>query len=205
MLSQTPNIAIAILAAGASRRMGSPKQLLKWGNASLIQHTINTAKSTFVKEVIVVLGANKEAIASEIDKNLITVIINSEWELGLGKSIACVAKHLLNSKETFDGLLIVLADQPFVTPSFLDQMIRQFNPDSKQMLVTSYNGKKRGVPALFDKVYFQEIAELSGDDGAKSILKNYKEFVRSIKPSFNNLDIDTKEDYHHITKSHTSD
>ncbi|MFD2726215.1 nucleotidyltransferase family protein [Hyunsoonleella rubra] len=200
-MSQSSHIAIAILAAGASTRMGSPKQLLKWCEKSLIQHAIHTSKNTLAMEVIVVLGANSEAITSEINNEAVTLIVNNEWQQGLGKSIASAAHFVLNSKENVDGLLFVLADQPFVTSDYLDDIIKTFNPNKKEIIATSYSKEKIGVPTLFDQAYFAELSLLSGDDGAKSIINKHKDSVKVIAPNFKNMDIDTQADYKMLHKS----
>lgn len=175
--------------------MGSPKQLLKWGEKLIINHSISTARSTLAKEVIVVLGANHETVKSHIMDNSVSIVVNNEWEEGLGKSIAHAAKYVLNSYENFDGLLIVLADQPFVTSDYLDDIIKAFSPNKNEIIATSYHQDKVGVPTLFDNAYFNDLVQLSGDEGAKSILKKYTDFVKVLCPDFENLDIDTKAQY----------
>ncbi|MEW4925575.1 nucleotidyltransferase family protein [Algibacter sp. 2305UL17-15] len=195
MTVRIPNIAIVILAAGASSRMGSPKQLLNWGNTSLIQHTLNIAKTTKAVKTFVVLGADSEKIKEEIKEAKVSIILNPEWELGLGKSIARAASVIFNSKENFDGILVALADQPFVTPSFLNQMIDEFSLNKNGIIATFYNTKKNGVPVLFAKSYLSELNKLDDDFGAKLILEKHESKVKSLVPNFENLDIDTKEDY----------
>lgn len=179
--------------------MGSPKQLLKWGEDTLLEHAIKTCKTTLAKDVFVVLGANCKTIASEIKDESVTVITNTSWELGLGKSIACVAEYVLNSKENIDGLLIVLADQPLVTSAFINRMIETSYVNLNGIIATEYNAHKKGVPALFHKRYFKELSKLSGDDGAKSMLKKHSVSVLTLIPDFDNIDIDTKSDYERYT------
>ncbi|SEQ55772.1 molybdenum cofactor cytidylyltransferase [Hyunsoonleella jejuensis] len=200
-MSKYSNITIAILAAGASTRIGSSKQLLKWEDKTLLQHAIHTAKQTTVNKVIVVLGANAEVIASGIKDSSVSTLINNEWQQGLGKSIACVSNFIMNSEDKSDGLLVLLADQPFVTTEHLDKMILQFVKHENGIIATAYNPKQKGVPVLFDKSYFKELSEITGDDGAKSVLKKYSGQLETIIPNFENYDIDTMSDYNRLKKT----
>ena len=97
MLDSQSNIAIVILAAGASKRMGEPKQLLKWGDTTLINHAINTAVAVNSKEILLVLGAHYELIEKSIENSEVTILNNLHWEKGLGKSIAFAIDYLQNS------------------------------------------------------------------------------------------------------------
>lgn len=195
MSDDTSNIAIVILAAGASKRMGSPKQLLKWGNESLLTHAINKALNVKDSEVIVVLGANHGSIQKEIEQFPITILKNSNWKEGLGKSIACAAKYVIELKPKTNGLVITLADQPLIDTEFLKIIIQNFYQDRNQIVATSYGNRKNGVPALFDSHYFEELSNLSNDNGAKHILKKHESSVVSLQLQQENLDIDSIEDY----------
>ncbi|WP_136481337.1 nucleotidyltransferase family protein [Cognatitamlana onchidii] len=198
-MAHSSHIAIAILAAGVSTRMGSPKQLLKWGEKSLMHHAIETSKATKTKEIFIVLGANHETISSELKETNVSIIINYEWRQGLGKSIACAARFVMDSNKRVDGLLVVLVDQPFVTTSFLKNMLTNFGTDNKEIVATHYNDYKIGAPALFDKTYFKALSLLSGDEGANSLIKKHSNFVKILKPDFKNYDIDTPEDYKNLS------
>lgn len=195
MPDETSNIVVVVLAAGASKRMGRPKQLLKWGSESLIGHAISMALAAKTSEVIVVLGANHEAIKSEISHFPITIIKNNKWEEGLGKSIACAAKYVLESKPKTNGLLITLADQPLIDTNFLNGIIQKFSQNQNQIVSTSYENGKKGVPVLFDVCYLGELSNLSDDNGAKHLLKKHQSSVNSLQCRHNNLDIDSKDDY----------
>ncbi len=199
-MSSSSNIAIVILAAGASTRMGSPKQLLNWGETSLINHIITNSKAIKSSHLAVVLGANFEIIASEIVDPSVSIINNKEWQKGLGKSIAYASQFAMDSKEVFDGILLILADQPFVSSSYLGTMIDTFNSEMESIVTTSYGNQKIGVPALFSNSFFEELSQLSGDEGAKSILEKYRDFVKVLTPDFQNLDMDTKADYKSLKK-----
>lgn len=196
-----PHIAIVVLAAGASKRMGSPKQLLKWGDGTLIGNAIETASKVTSNEPIVVLGAHYELIKNVIQTSPVTILNNEKWEKGLGSSIAFAVEYLQNSSN-IDGVLITLCDQPLITVDFLNLFISKFQSGKNQILATSYGDGKLGVPVLFDKVYFNDLKKLNGDDGAKEILKGYSSHVEVLTPPMDNMDLDTNEEYTALYQSH---
>ena len=187
MSKHSLHIPIVILAAGASERMGTAKQLLAWGNNTLLGHTIETTLKT-TDDVYVVLGANYSVIKNEIIKFPVTIVRNKDWKSGLGKSIACAADHFLNLKPEVDGVLICLADQPFIDSDFLNTLIQNFTPNTDQILATSYKKDIFGVPVIFDKVYLSELSKLGDDKGAKVLLKKYASLVKAFKPKLENID-----------------
>ncbi|WP_159020073.1 NTP transferase domain-containing protein [Algibacter sp. L3A6] len=200
MKKENQNIVTVVLAAGASTRMGSPKQLLNWGNSTLLEHTLNTVLDLNSSEVVVVLGANFEIIKSEISKYPVAVLNNTSWKVGLGKSIAVAVEYIQKLNYKVDGVMIVLADQPLINSRFLGELCNAFSPNNNQIITTSYKNGKRGVPVIFDKHYFEELILLNDDDGAKTLLKTYANSVNSLKPQSENLDIDSKEDYNYLHK-----
>lgn len=201
MNHKLPNIAIAILAAGNSSRMGQPKQLLKWGNETLISHAVKNALSTTVEDVVLILGANYKDIIEEVQSFPIKILSNEHWQEGLGSSIAKAAQYCLESVQQLDGLFITLADQPLISSVYLQKMINNFDSNANQILATRYEANKKGVPVLFDNIYFSELASITGDDGAKKLLKKYSDNVVALTSEAINLDIDTKADYQKLIKS----
>lgn len=193
--TETSNITIVILAAGASTRMGSPKQLLKWGNTTLLGNTIEKAKNTSAKEVVVVLGANYQLVNHSIKQSKVTILNNKNWRKGLGSSIAFAIDYILQTNTETNGVLIMLADQPFIEVDFLESIINQFQKGEKPILATAYNNNKLGVPAIFDSIFFKELLKLTGDKGAKDILIKYKSNIKVLIPPIKNVDLDFKEDY----------
>lgn len=192
------NMVTVILAAGASKRMGEPKQLLKWGNSTLLEHAIHTVLKFNSQEVIVVLGADFEVVKNKISDYPITVLNNTSWEMGLGKSIAFALEYIRKSKPQVDSVLITLADQPLIDTDFLNRLFDKFNRNNNSIVATSYKNGKYGVPVIFNKNYFEELALLKDDNGAKILLKKNIDNVDVLKPQFENLDVDSKEEYDYL-------
>jgi molybdenum cofactor cytidylyltransferase len=195
------NIAILIPAAGASRRLGSPKQLLKWGDSTLLSHAIETAEELDQKEIVVVLGAYYNLIIPEIDSSSIQILKNEDWKNGLGSSIAVGVEYLQNCNDDYDAVLIILPDQPLITPLYLKAMIEKFRGGKNQIIASTYGNGKHGVPALFDKKYFKKLRVLTDDRGAQELIKQSAKFVTSIDITPVISDIDTEEDYNKIYKA----
>jgi molybdenum cofactor cytidylyltransferase len=195
------NIVIIIPAAGASRRIGSPKQLLKWGDSTLISHAIDTAEELGQKEIVLVLGAYYDKIKAEIDNRSIRTLKNEDWENGLGSSIAAGVEYLVKSLDTCDAVLILLPDQPLIVPFYLKTMIDKFKVGENQIIATKYGSGKYGVPALFDKKYFEKLRGLTDDRGAQELIKQSAKFVTTVDINPLISDIDTEEDYKKIYKA----
>ncbi len=205
MSLNSSNIAVVILAAGSSSRMGKPKQLLKWGSETLISHAIQKALKLNTDEVIVVLGANYELIREEIKHFPITILNNKDWKFGLGKSIAFSVDYLLGKETKIDGVLIKLVDQPFIAVAYLNELILNFSTENKKIIATLYDNKKLGVPAIFDKTYFKKLSYLNDDYGAKNMMKENKSEIKALIPSVKNVDLDSKEDYEKLLKANFKD
>ncbi len=194
------NIATLIMAAGSSSRMGTPKQLLPWKNATLIENVIAKALQLNTSKTLVVLGANKDVIIKKIASYPIEVVHNKKWHKGLGNSIAFGINHILSTYKA-EAVLIVLADQPLIKGSYLEEMLDIFEASTAQIIATRYQNGKTGVPVLFDKSYFEELSVIDGDNGAKEILRNYSNSVKTLLFEANVFDIDTEEDYNKLLKS----
>lgn len=188
--------AILILAAGNSSRMGTAKQLLPYKQTTLLGWAIKQAQESTACNVYCVLGAKAKAIKKQIDNSNIKVIINPNYNDGLSASIVSGLKHLMGKK--VDSLLIMLADQPNVDSSYLDEIFIASEKNIEKIIASVYKDNI-GVPAIFPKKYFNQLLKLKGDKGAKEFLNKHKQ--ETIKISSDNLiDIDTKEDYQNFIK-----
>jgi len=193
------NIQLLLLAAGASQRMGSPKQLLQWGNETLIEYQIKTILKTN-SSLSVVLGAYSEEIVSVIEKFPIEIFINENWEKGMGTSISYGMKLLLERHPNIEGVLITLIDQPLLTTIHFNKMLNLFQEGTGQIIVSHSENGWSGVPVLFDKKYFDELLKLKGDEGAKFITSKYKNSVQLINGDEILKDMDTPKAYNDLLK-----
>jgi len=199
MLASKKNIAILILAAGSSSRMGQPKQLLPWKDTTLLGNAIHNGTTSMAKAIYVVLGANAKSIRKEIMDSEIEVIENPDWQHGIGSSIAIGIKMLLKKDNDFDGILIMLADQPLIDKDYLNLMIISFYSQRERIIATAYKNRA-GVPALFDKAYCNELADLKNDFGAKELIDQSKGKIFTINPNNKSVDIDTQSEYQNLIK-----
>ena len=179
--------------------MGNIKQLLAWKGTFLLKHTISNVLQLESTQTIVVLGANYERIKAEIQQECIQIIYNTNWENGLGNSIAFGVKHIL-SNYNVDGVLITLADQPLIDATYLNTLIGSFKIGKKQIVASNYGNEKLGVPTLFDSCYFEELSELNQNKGAKKVIENHLDNVSALNAKHLISDIDTKEDYEKLYK-----
>ena len=187
------------MAAGASRRMDGIKQLMPWKDSNFLLETIKTVQNTNAKSLHVVLGSNAEFITTQCslkEKN-IDIIVNANWENGLGDSIAHGVKVLLQQRPALDGVLICLADQPLLSFKYLNSLIAEFIKHPSKIIATNY-GKKLGVPALFPKLLFEELSVLKGDFGAKEILNNKSNVIISLDAADQIADVDTNLEYQNL-------
>jgi len=198
LLNKTSNIAVIILAAGASSRMGTPKQLLKWKNTTLLGHALKTTKGINQSKIVVVLGANFELIKAKVNLDNCEILKNENWEEGLGKSIATGVSHVLRNDLNIDAVLVMLADQPLIDGAYLNTMIIAYREGAFQIVATSYKNGKQGVPVLFDKAYFQELSQLNDDKGAKAILRKHAANVIVVNATHDVSDIDTIDAYERL-------
>lgn len=174
--------------------MKEVKQLLEFRNTSLLQHALDTARSSNAGKVFCVLGANFETITEQIHTNGAVILNNKNWLDGMGSSLAYGVNKILEQENDCDGILVMLADQPLITTDYLNSMLKAFSKNEKQIIVSNY-GQKNGVPALFSKDFFPQLINLKGDQGAKNIIQENENLIISLPARAMLFDIDTKEDY----------
>ena len=184
---------IIILAAGASTRLGRPKQLLPWQGVTLLQHAVKTAL-TVTTQPVVVIGANGEHLAAALDPGQVKLVFNPNWQQGIASSIRCGLQALLNRTPEPDQVIFMVCDQPFVTPELLLDLINEQQKSRKPIVASAY-ADTRGIPALFDRSLFPQLLDLQGDTGARKIIMQYGGDVASVTFEKGAYDIDTEGQY----------
>ena len=185
---------IIILAAGNSSRLGEPKQLLQYQNRSLIRHVTAAAIEAIGSPVIIVTGSNENLILDELSELPVHFIQNNDWQQGMGSSIRAGISKLLQINPTVQSIILAVSDQPFVTSQLFLNLIEKAEANPESIIACSYENTI-GTPVLFQKKHFESLLMLNGAEGAKKLLKQYKDNVASIPFSLGGIDIDTKEDY----------
>ncbi len=193
------NIGIILLAAGESKRMGSPKQLLDIDGKSLLRRTAEVALATDCYPVVMVIGANKAQIAPEIIDLPLTVIDNPMWHEGMSSSVKMGMAGLYMTYKDVEAVLMLVCDQPYVSVSLLERMIEVYRTKKPPIVACKY-GEEIGVPALFDRKLFDELLTLSGDKGAKPIVMNHLDEAYLVTFEAGSIDLDTPEDYEAFQK-----
>src|SRR5215831_6474662 len=171
MNRQPTRVAAVVLAGGMSRRMGAPKQLLRLGGKSLLESTLANVRGSGVDEIVLVLGAAADEVRRQLPTEGMRVVVNPDFQQGMGTSLRAGLGAVSASMQ---AALIVLADQPFVLSSTLDQMIAYRQQYAPHILIPLYRGF-RGNPVLLDRAVFPELMRLTGDVGCRAIFGSHTE------------------------------
>ena len=195
------DVQLLLLAAGGSRRMKEPKQLLPWGTTTLIEHQIRNLLDTG-KSVSIVVGAYADRIVPLIDKLPIQVFQNQHWQEGMGTSIAYGTSEILKQHPNMDGILISLIDQPLLTTAYFNKMLQIFKTGENQIIVSKADADWSGPPVLFDKIYAKELIQLKGNEGAKLVARSHKEVIEFVEGDGVLSDMDTPRAYQEMLKKY---
>jgi molybdenum cofactor cytidylyltransferase len=172
--------------------LGHPKQLVRYRGKTLLQHTMDVLEQDFFHPKIVVLGANDATIRKDLKTQSFQLITNPDWAEGMASSLKQGLKHALKLSPKLDAILVSVSDQPAIDVTLFTEIIKMYSRGAK--IVASKYQDIAGVPVLFDRQFFTSILKLSGDQGAKSIMKANADQVQSVDFDLGWLDIDTPKD-----------
>ena len=190
--ARKPKVACVVLAAGMSIRFDGLKQLAKVKGKTLIQNALDSANKSKADYAYLVLGHGASEIVAKIKPGRMQILLNKDFERGLSTSLKA---SISNIPEDCSGVLFMAGDQPFVSTRRLDTMIDLFKMDSRKIVALGSGGEPRN-PVVIPRTFFPEILALSGDIGAREIVRRHLDKTKLIDVRDEKvfLDIDTRPD-----------
>ena len=182
-----------MLAAGASTRFGSPKQLAEIDGQPLARRAAEIARASACSSVRVVVGAHRDAVERTLAGSELQIVPNDDWEEGLASSIRAGIASLAAALPRPDAALLLLADQIAVSPALLDAVIGHFTSGEADLVACAYAGTE-GPPALFARRFFPELGELRGDQGARRVLSAHADELALVDFPDGSRDVDSPAD-----------
>jgi molybdenum cofactor cytidylyltransferase len=182
-----------ILAGGSSSRLGRPKQLLPLGDRPVLAHTLAHARAAALDKVIVVLGHEAATAQERIDFTGAQVVVNPDYREGQSTSLRAGLAAL---PPDTDAALFILGDQPLIGAAVHDALIAARRATGAPIVMLTYAGV-RGNPVLIASELFPELAQVTGDQGARGVIRAHKDAVHEVPipgPPLTD-DLDTEEDY----------
>ncbi|MER3456637.1 MAG: 4-diphosphocytidyl-2C-methyl-D-erythritol synthase [candidate division GAL15 bacterium] len=189
MTERDPALAAVVLAAGASRRMGQDKLLLRWRGVSLLRHAAEAAVAACGR-VVVVVGPNPDRMRAELEGLPVEVVDNPDYREGIASSLRCGLRKVLDAP----AVLITLADQPALTADHLRQLVQAYRSTGARVVAASY-ADTAGAPAVFARELFADLLELRGDTGAKQVVDRHREGAILVPLPEAAWDVDTPQDW----------
>jgi molybdenum cofactor cytidylyltransferase len=187
-------LSVLILAAGAARRMNQAKMLMPFRNTTILETIIKNAKAIDPDTICIVTGCYHHQIIANILDDQIQFVYNELWQEGMSGSIKKGLSYLVIQNPDINAVLMMVADQPFITSDLLIEMLQLQTQTNKGIVAASYAGIT-GTPVLFKRAYFSSLEKLSGDKGAGSILHQYQTDLITVDFPLGEFDIDTEDDY----------
>ena len=185
-----PFITGLVLGAGGSTRLGRPKQLLPYGERTLLDHTVQTARECGFDQLVVPIGGASDEVRERVDLAGADVVVNYDYGQGCSSSIAAALQTV---DARCDVLVLMLGDQPGVTPAIVRALID--GRGDAPLAVCRYDDG-RGHPIAFERRIFSELVDLHGDKGVWRLLDRRAGEVVEVRVAGNvPLDVDTPEDY----------
>ncbi|MBI2952447.1 nucleotidyltransferase family protein [bacterium] len=188
------------LAAGESRRMGAPKQLLPFGDKTVLQAVVDRLLASRADGVLVVLGCRADEVRATLADRSVRFALNPDYARGMLSSVQAGVAALPPDAR---AALICLGDHPSVDPAVVDRVIEAHRRTGKGIVIPTSSGR-RGHPALVSLRYRDEILALCGEPGLKAVMRGHPEDTVEVEVGRPEIldDMDTPEDYQKAIKAH---
>ena len=190
MTESPPSIFAVVLAAGAASRFGSSKQLASLGGETLVHRAARLARQRCGDRTLLVVGHDAAAVAASGGGQCRFLAHNERYRDGLSSSLALAVRIL---RHAADAILLVLADQPRITPEHLGKLVERWSGAADQIVASAY-ADTIGAPALLPAATFDKILGLSGDVGARALFDDGGFDITSVRSDAAAADVDTPED-----------
>ena len=186
-------VAGVILAAGASRRLGHPKQLLRYRGETLIHRTVRLARAAGLAPLQVVVGHRGREVAAALGEfgAAAAVVTNPDWRRGMGGSLA---RGIASLPPEAAAALVLVTDQPQLSAALLGVMLERYRSGGPTLVACRYASGALGVPALFARCHFAELAALSGERGAGALFARHAAALAAVSFPAGDRDVDTPAD-----------
>jgi len=191
------DIYTVVLAAGAASRFGSSKQLAELDGIALVGLATRIARESCDSRSVLVVGHDWRAVFGACDRPPDFLIVNDHHEMGIGSSISLAVRSIRHAAK---AIVILLADQPLITPAHIAALIESWSGDSNEIVATAY-ADTLGAPALFPSECFDDLAALAADTGAQALLGDSRFRVAAIPFEDAAIDIDTPEDLTSLSRN----
>ena len=167
-----------LLAAGGARRFGSQKLVALLDGVPVVRRAFDALWAA-TDGTIVVVGSEAEAVTRALDGTSASIVVNSDWALGLSTSLRC---GILATPPSTEAVIVGLGDEPAVDAHVCRELVRAWRREKKAIVAARYNGVQ-DHPVLFDRAVFNELTSLEGDVGAKSVINRSVERVTFVDVS----------------------
>jgi molybdenum cofactor cytidylyltransferase len=195
---RTPDaVSVLVLAAGASRRMGQPKQLLPLGGVPLLQHVVDRAATCGTGEAVVILGHQAAAVAEGLDLPPgVRMVINADHAAGQATSLRC---GIMAVRAGTEAVLVLLGDQPGVRDDAIAAVVDAWVAGAGPVVRAVYMGRP-GHPVLLGRPVWGDLARLVGDHGARELIQARPNLVHQVEVGGDPPeDVDTPDDFRRMT------
>ena len=199
-IKNSAKVGCIILAAGASIRLGTPKQLLIVNNKTLLERSVEAALKSGAWPVIVVLGAYQDKIKPSLIKHPIICVENVAWKEGMASSIRCGIETLSAFSKEIEAAMLIVCDQIKLDNKILSDLIETHISSKSEITTAKYNNR-RATPAVFSIKLFSALKKLSGENGARDLLNSADLKITEIDLPQLAQDIDTLSDYNHAVST----